>query len=878
MKKKILVGVIAAAALLITALLIVLTVNRIDRYLTAEKYDYIENTAYNGVRIVGKDGEFHLERDGEYISGAYASIRSVNDFYDTRIGNLIGESKKPVKLYDYYLARRSEEPEFYLIGAMGEEYRIVGGNYSIDSALMPVLIFRDNGTGKMALLSLERLDSGLSALANGEIILQNFNSDLSLEYEDIGPSEICTYIKASYDNDGQTKTSIFDASGSLIMSGYEVRAFTVCDDTETERTFFYCVDSGTLVSLDGKINISGIQSPSDVDFQPDWGICRFNNEKDGKTAYILLGVEDSVLLSSDVYDFSDMVATESAIAVKNTEKGLYAVVSVFDSTRKYYDEVICIGNYMVARETADASVRDYLDSRGKLLVSHDGAALTLNTTLSGDGYYVFDNPDAETGKKEYIVCAASKDAHSIIIDSTSVLTRLTVKGNYGIYDGALFMETSSDEDGRKSYRIHSPLESNAEGLRYDSIDVYETDGILFALAASYDRELYDFIDLPSNTVVSSFGCAKEDFALMSFEHIDSISLISDRTERNSSVPVMIVTLKKYTNSAGDTESVRYLAIFRNAPYGDKAFEYAQLSVYELGKNLCTDDPITFFENSSCFSINKDASSAIYALNHDGKLVQLFDIPYRVAGMISDVSDPDTHYLKVCSDSEYYGLYDMDGNEILAPYYTAIRFVDSSYIGVRTGTGYGVLSLKKGKISTVIDMKYSSVSPLGEGGFLLVDGNEHTYVFRGKKMICDDPVNGVSYITDYSGDENGYSYTKTVVLNIGGVKYTHKYNSSESVYRTEFNSGNHTTIYTLNKRAKVVYYRKDGALVGTDVIFPDAYSSEQFRTSSDTVFDSATDGVWCYPSATNTYYTPVTKQDVIDNNDNIINLTFIATAP
>ena len=76
--KKLLVSLLTFFILVILTLcVVVVTVN--NKYLKKTDYDYVSTTSYNGVSVVGEDGEFYLCKNGKCISEKYRWIRSLND-------------------------------------------------------------------------------------------------------------------------------------------------------------------------------------------------------------------------------------------------------------------------------------------------------------------------------------------------------------------------------------------------------------------------------------------------------------------------------------------------------------------------------------------------------------------------------------------------------------------------------------------------------------------------------------------------------------------------------------------------------------------------------------------------------------------------------
>ena len=95
-KKYIFIPLICVTLLIATVICVAIALR--SSYLEKLPYDHLSDRVYNGVEIVGENGEFYLVKNGQKISSGYASLMSVNDLYGD-IDELL-TSGKEVFLFD----------------------------------------------------------------------------------------------------------------------------------------------------------------------------------------------------------------------------------------------------------------------------------------------------------------------------------------------------------------------------------------------------------------------------------------------------------------------------------------------------------------------------------------------------------------------------------------------------------------------------------------------------------------------------------------------------------------------------------------------------------------------------------------------------------
>lgn len=264
MKNKIImIAAIAAAVVLIAAGIVVAVVLNNSYLDSLKKYDMESNHSFNGVEILEKDGLYYLTKDGKKLSKTgYTALASVNEGYFYNDGEYDLEDmagSDDFVLYDWYLARKPEANTWFLVNTEGEEIAIAGENLEIGELALPYLCFYDTVTYKYGAISLNALDSALSANAGEEISLTMYDD---VEAEKVNDGLTNDYLKAHSNAGTGTKYVYFDANGAKLFESPE---------TEAERATIYNEEADEYIvyfknSLDELYNIKGELVASDVEY------------------------------------------------------------------------------------------------------------------------------------------------------------------------------------------------------------------------------------------------------------------------------------------------------------------------------------------------------------------------------------------------------------------------------------------------------------------------------------------------------------------------------------------------------------------------------------------------------------------------------------
>lgn len=850
--KKLLVSLLTLFILVILTLcIVVVTIN--NKYLKKTDYDYVSSISYNGVSVVGEDGEFYLCKNGKCISEKYSWIKALNDSVSSE--SLLNPDSD-AKLYNYYIGQKTGFAEYYLFDTDGNEYVIDGENYTfISEGDLPILTFKNQANNAFAALSLDALNSDLSKITDNRIILNEFSS-LSNGIPDC-------LIGSNYDRGLEIK-HVFDACGKLIVSGSNIKEYFLTDTDENGKTkrevLLHSTDTGELYSVDsGKIS-DGVKSI----YQYSGGslVCRVEDGNGNLTKRILIGV-GSVIYIPAVND-SSLVYLPKGVIVKGHSIGKDSVILV-NAEPLHYDRLELSDGVWIGKND-DSDKYAYIDSYGRFLFEHSNGALVLNRSLSYGDDFVFDVPSEDANRK-IIIVSVKNGSREIQLTPSQTLKNLHVDdGAKGSKLVPVYTISETLADGRVRYRLYTPFADKTQSKLYDSIVSYEDGGILYALAADREGGSYEIIDVTSNSVVFSHSVKREDFAKVQFTKVSSVNLVTDTTSKSSVLPVSIVKMS-YINSGKNIESSSYFALYRRAIYGSEAYLSAPLELVDLGNDLDQSDPISKFEYYGRFATNSASGSTIYCVGEGMKLVPETSIDHSVTGIIQDVSDPSVIYATVRNKDGKYGLYTTSGVQVVAPYYSKVSFVDGEYVCVSKNGAYGVLRCRKGKVKTAVEFKYSYISYCTDGAFVCKDASGNYCMYEGDKIILDKPLQNISYGLDITETEEGYKTRKITVFTFDGVIYTHTADNAYSLNYAnivdKFDLPENTIPegYDLNNRATVVYYYKGTTFIGFDVIFKDSSSKDAFLNGN-TVYDSQGENVfWRDPTTV-----LVTKEDILNMAD------------
>ena len=202
---------------------------------------------------------------------------------------------------------------------------------------------------------------------------------------------------------------------------------------------------------------------------------------------------------------------------------------------------------------------------------------------------------------------------------------------------------------------------------------------------------------------------------------------------------------------------RYLALYRQASVGDPLFDGKTLRCQEIGQNQVRDSAVTFYTKENYLVVHTASGSRTLRMNDGLELIEANSLSYEISGILTDAEDSTKQYLRIhVPDSQTVGLADSEGNVILSPYYDGIYHAENNRFIVRLRNAFGVISYQNGKVKEMIDCQYSQLFPLGDGGYIGIDGNGHSHVYEKSRLLYDDALS-------YAG--SGYPYEEIRVLQL-----------------------------------------------------------------------------------------------------------------
>lgn len=872
-KKWIIAGAILLAVVAVVVAITIIAVN--SKYLKKTDYDYVSTTSYNGISIVGEDGEFYLFNGKKKISEAYTWIESVNERYGSDIEEALLDPDAPAKLYNYYIAKKADDVKYHLVDSEGKDYIIEGENYTLASTnddfygILPYVAFKNNQTGAYAFVSLNALDSDISKISENKIVLKEFSSAEPVA----NGGSMYEILGGVIEDKGIVVTYYYNAEGKLITSGKDIRPFGISDEDNT-KYFFYNEDDEAIYAVDGAKVAENIKNSYDINVMEDGFVCVARDDDDKKTVMTVVGMDKTITFTKDKYDlnYASVANNELGALLLREKEGTKTAIVTVDSKIALYDNVALMANYLIAYNTG-ATEYDYIDAYGNFLVKLDIPDAEFIERLSGDGFYCFLDGD------EFVI---ANDA------GVSKRVKNDLNTTYILEDRKVpvYSEVTVAEDGKTTTKLLTPFAETERSEAYYSIQIVNANGLRYAFAKDIENYEFVFIDVISNKVVATHKLEKEDFASADYDEYKFIKLVTDNRNANSVVPVTIIKREDDLSRSGGDKEATYFALYRAAKYGTDGYDSAAMELVELGNNLNDKKPITLFEEEGRFAVNTASGSAIYCVGEDGKLKVEGTFKYFVHDIIRDTTNGVMYAVVINSETfgdDYritgkYGLYSLAGEEIVAPYYTAIRFVDGEYIGLTKNSAAGVLRYRKGKVKVAVDFKYSTVSSIGDNAIVAYDDEGNNYLFNGKKLIMDTPIQNGGTIKDISQTEEGYKCTNNSFVMSDGVIYIHKSDVSVDICASNSNffeaPENSHPMAVLNRSVGIVYYYKDDACVGSDIIFNDTYSRGQFLTDNDTTFDSQLTDKWSREPDGESL---VTKEQILNNmqyGGNIMTLYYV----
>ncbi len=856
-KKNLIILICVAAAVVLTAVILILILKK--DYINKIKYDHIASVSYNGVSVVGDDGLFYLEKDEKKISEGYIFLKSVNDYYDD-IEAAGAKSGSDLVLFDYYIAHKPDSSSYYLVTSTGEEYTVVGDNYSLDEVRLPYITFVNNTTSRKAAISLLKIDSALSRKSGNELTLTPF---LTLSAEKYDDKILYTHLIAT---DEASRKILFCDDGTLVVNTEYLETAVFTDGKKQKKTYFIDAVQNAVYSSRGEL-LAKSNEPMKKVSEIFGTIVRYD-EKQNCSVLDVFSANGVLTFSDSKYDISAVQTYFGAFSLPIRQDGMgVAIYRAIDGNEVKCAEIELQSNGII-RGKLDNGEYVYLSDNGDILIQTPYSDLVLNTELSGGKTYVFTSEAynlATNNTNAYHFAKVGQKASVMNLGTGESISKLYANKQTEAVEGSFLLTV--EKDGKSNYRICTPFAANLWSDTFDNVETFLQAGIYWSRCVSFVRGGYDIIDPISNQKAGSIVCTESDFAKVSFDFEGYDLMVSNVYDDKSGVPILLLSVSRYEDNKGTTSSVRYYALYRSASSASENFSSGTLRVAEVGMNLLRSNPYTFFAQDNCLVLNGIGTSRVFRLNDSNILAEAASIPYSVKRIMYDNADRSLLYYLVESEGGNKGLYDKDGNMILAPYYDAIYSLENGLFVVSLRGGVGVLEYRKSKVKQIIDYSYVSIEALSDGGYIAVDGNRNCVLYEGNDIIRKDPLQSSSIITNYSlADDGTLEIRYDTLLSINGDLYIHR---SETVYKPKcesFEAPNLNYRDIGNSRAKLIRYYVDGKIESTEVIYPTEYYVAAY-----TIKQSPNDAGWFFSEESAEQIIPVTKEDVLSSSNYMISV-------
>ncbi len=732
-------GIVAILA----AIAIAVAVGMNGNYIQRLSFDHVGDTSYNGIRIVGKDGLFYLAKDGKIISDGYRSLKSVNDYYDKDLLESKSGTSDTAVLFGYYLARTEESASYALISADGDEYVIVGESYTLDRTLtsLPYLVFTDNKNGTLGALSLHRLDSDLSYRSGSELTLCAF-SELSPQKTD-SSELLCTYMSAQ---NTAGRPSYFRYDGISIADGAQIDIMTLQKDGKT-YPFFHDTERRHIVSHTGELIASGvIHLLRDDGGEWQYVLCE-GREKQTSHA-VIFSPDKALTVTSDIYNISSPSFFGSNV-ILGTSDGQYTdMINAYTSrtvrylgVKQFSDSELCVaqslsGEYEYIYKDGTAVLKSEYSDLLPIPALSTPYCHALSSQKAGESYIFF----AARGTQPYRLDASEYSSVTLLENTDERSAYLLTK----------------ETDGQKRYAVLAPFSLVKISEAYDSITPTSHSGISYLLAVDSEKKSYDIIDPTTAKVQLSLHDSESSYTISPIEQC--ISLHSEGTQAHL---LLLAATKSGGKSLGTDR--RYFLLYRTA---DGTSLTSHLQTLELDKDLLLSQPYTAFEDFDCLVTYTASGSSVYTLDSEGLVSKTAELNGRTAGILRDSASGEHYYITI-SDMGLYGAYNSEGESVLPESYESIEHAEGGYFKVKTCGAYGVVSVKRNRVETVLKPIYTVIVPLGENGYLATDSEGRSFVYHKKRTVLE-AVQSCKEVKAYTTDDEGHLSVRTqYIINADG---------------------------------------------------------------------------------------------------------------
>lgn len=919
MKKKVLIIAAIVAAVVLVAVGIIVAVVLNNAYLDRMKGDNFSNSqTYNGVEIVEKDGLFYITKDGKKLSKTgYTFVSDANSYYDDFEPDALAYNEAgDFELYEYFIVKKPEVSNYFLVNGEGDEIAIKGDNLMFLSAQLPYVAFMDILTEEWAILSLKNLDSDLSDNAGEEIALNYYDY---VDFGKLNDGGVQNDYAVTVDNDVATDSpaySYFNAEGyamfvSPLDSADDYTVYTTEGDFadlyfRTNDAKLYSFKNGLVatdvmedVDMIGNNVLVALSIPDDSDKSAE--------ELDEMRAYWIISANSAFKLSNSEYAIDAANVSGNLLWVPMKSEGtvtddvmLFSMLS--GKSSKCTSGVVNQGNYVVVPND-DNSEYTYLDNetgdellRSKYSDFHwyaDGVFASASEyaekagSLSGDlpvAYLHFVAP----GKNEVTLTLNSgEELRGIIVNDDIAVYKIVSSGAFE------WIEDGGPESSGYSWEntaLFIPFASGTKTEAYDKIEIVDVfaNGADIAIATSFEQGKYDIIDITTGKVIRKIEAAGADMAKTVISHVDTYTLVADEYNRESAVEVAAFAIQKLDDN-GDVESSDLIAISRNTAQTEGDFITAPATVMALGSNAIEFAIITsdwedygnkqyeLVNATKYFIVNKTNKTAdVYKLNDAMALEEVTTIPYLVEEIVSYGDKLDDVYFKTVNDlslisNSSVGLCDVNGNEILAPVYTNVRVCEGGeYVIVSNDNGVCAMykyKAKSGKVKMVLDYIFDDIDDAGDGAVIACIGSDW-YLYEGDDMVKSDRITGYpegNYNISIDEETGKVMINRYVTYYIDGKLYIHRSEAKEVTCESYY--AGYSGIADISESGvKVVNFRDaSGSIIETKIVYPTGKSIFEFAMADTGVWYST--GVEELQDAS----TAVTKEMILASNDSIINV-------
>ncbi len=852
-RKYIVIAAACLSALIAVIACVVLTLNR--SYFEPLAYDHIAQTAYNGIEVMGNDGLFYLAKDGKILSDGYTYLKSVNDWYSPSLYELC-QMGEDVKLFDYYIAKAPDRQNYLLVNSMGDEYTVMGDSYSLLEVTLPYIFFVNNTTGRMAALSLNRLDSDLSYKSGSELTLRPFKNMIPMKSYD--EDTLYSYVITD-DVAEEPIGSYFDSDGIKIASGRSVDMFSLYD-AQKKSILFYDAAAGKIHRLGSDEVVNNVYYLYRSEYS-NWryAVCRGSESKQETVVIITAG--GTFALPQSEYVISSLWGYENCLIGRRADGNGYDVINVNSGRKETYGYIRAEENVLVA--ISKSGYFNYLNGNGVCALESKHGDMAVDAQLSYGGIIVMTSAayDAEAGGAYLHFAGEGTEAYSLRVDQAEVGALKTAEGDINGDTAVYFVKETVD--GAVKYRILAPFSVNKLSAYYDTVEFFCHGDVAWILASDRQKMAYEIVDPFTSRAVGSVKCSEEELAKYAFTHYDNIALATDKSNTESTIPMAVIRLSKYENDDLISRTV-YFALYRSAAKGSLTYSASSLRMTELGKDLLIENAYDVYTARNCLVTHSTSGSVVFSLNESRELAVVATVPYAVTDIMTDGADVEHTYFVVSNGDGMFGIYDSGSEEILPPYYEDIISAEDGEFTVKIRGAVGIVAHDGLGTRGVIEPLYSAIIPMGEGGYIAWDGSGNTVIIQNGSVIIDTPIQSVSSVYSFNYDDGELSASMWTTVSTEGKLLIHRSaRILEEIYNGYVIQEATKRDEELNDRAKVVYYYEGDALSHTEVIYP-----EQTLFS---LIESPNGKGWFTTTAISTQTLPVTAEDVMNYDGHILRL-------